>query len=80
MLGLLFDGLGVLLEREFGVADVEEDGLGFLELEESVPCGGVDFTPDVFGSFFYFGDGVAFVVIEHKAGGADEAEWEEGYV
>lgn len=36
------DGLCIFLEGEFGVANVEKDGLGLLKLEEPLPCRVVD--------------------------------------
>jgi len=79
LLGVLDDCLCVLLEGEFGVADVEEDGLSLLELEESVLGGEVDAAADVLGPVLYLGDGVALVCVEHEAGGADHAAWGARY-
>ncbi len=76
---LLDDGLCVFLKRQFGVADVQQDGLGFVELEQPFLGGTVDAGADVLGAFLDFADGVALVLVEHEAGGTDHAEWEQGY-
>lgn len=61
------------------MSDVKEYWFCFLELKESISSWVVNFISEIFGSLLDFADFVAFVSVEHEAGGADHAEWNAGY-